>query len=118
MQEKKFDLEDRCVKYAGDNCPLTYQFPKTNAGNYYGNQLLRSTGSSALNFGEAIGATTAKDKMFKFGLVLKELRETKMNLRIVKYIKIGEAKVVTTLMNETEELIAITTSIRNKLKDK
>ena len=58
--------------------------------NYYGNQLLRSAGSSALNFGEAQGTNTTKDKINKLALVLKELKESRVNLKILHKVNYGE----------------------------
>jgi len=47
-------------------------------------QIVRSSSSAALNYGEAQSAETKKDFVYKMGIVLKELRETGINLRIIE----------------------------------
>ena len=61
MTERKFDLEDRLVEFAAHIVLFCKDLPDDLTGRYYGNQLLRSAGSSALNFGEAQGTHTEKD---------------------------------------------------------
>lgn len=56
MSDKPYDLEDRLVDFAANSAIFCQKVPNNFTGNYYGNQLLRSTGSSALNFGEIQGA--------------------------------------------------------------
>jgi len=53
MTEKKYDLEDRLVEFARNIVFFCKDLPSDRTGDYYGNQLLRSAGSAALNFGEA-----------------------------------------------------------------
>ena len=50
-------------------------------GLYYGNQLLRSTGSTALNFGEAQGTNSDRDYLNKSSISIKELKELRVNLK-------------------------------------
>ncbi len=76
--EKKYDIEDRLVDFAAKVVFLCAELPNDLTGQYYGNQLLRSGGSSALNFGEAQGANTKKDKIFKLSISLKELKESRI----------------------------------------
>ena len=111
----KFDLEDRLVDFAGSIVLLCKDLPNDWTGLYYGKQLLRSGGSSALNFGEFQGAQTGKDKAFKLAIALKELKESRMNLRILKKVKYGNVDQVNILLDEVEQLIKIlATIIRNK----
>jgi len=53
MSDKKYDLEDRLVRFAAEVALFCKDLPSDMTGKYYGNKLLRSGGSSALNFGEA-----------------------------------------------------------------
>ena len=89
-EEKKFDLEERLVAYAAGVSIFVRQFPEDFSGKYYAHQLIRSGGSSALNFGEAQGTQTTKDYINKASIVLKELKESRVNLKIV--IKLGYGK--------------------------
>ena len=89
--------------------------PNDWTGLYYGKQLLRSAGSSALNFGESQGANTTKDQINKLALVLKELKESRINLKILKRVKYGDPKRVANLLDESDQLVRIiATIIKNK----
>lgn len=61
MEGKKFDLEDRLVDFAAQTVLFCKGLPNDLTGQYYGNQLLMSGASSALNFVEYQGANTIKD---------------------------------------------------------
>lgn len=83
--------------------------------NYYGNQLFRSAESAALNFGEAQGTNTVKDNINKLSLSLKELKESRVNLRILDKVNYGENSRRDALLDEIEQLIKIiATTIKNK----
>ena len=115
MKQKKYDIEDRLVELAGSIVILCKDLPNDITGNYYGNQLLRSAGSAALNFGEAQGTTTVKDNIHKLSLSLKELKESRVNLRILAKVNYGESSRRDALLDEIEQLIKIiATIIKNK----
>ena len=115
MAEKKYDLEDRLVEFAANIVFLCKDLPSDMTGNYYGNQLLRSAGSAALNFGEAQGTNTVKDNIHKLSISLKELKESRVNLRILDKVSYGESSKRTHLLDEVEQLIKIVaTIIKNK----
>jgi len=90
MTEKKYDLEDRLVEFAGNIVFFCKELPSDRTGDYYGNQLLRSAGSAALNFGEAQGTNTQKDKINKLSISIKELKESRVNLRILTKVDYGD----------------------------
>jgi four helix bundle protein len=46
-------------------------------------QIVRSSSSAALNYGEAQSAESRKDFIHKLSVVLKELRETGINLKLI-----------------------------------
>jgi len=50
MISKRYDLEDRIVEFAGNIVFFCKDLPNDRTGDYYGNQLLRSAGSAALNW--------------------------------------------------------------------
>ena len=71
-------------------------------------QIIRSSSSAALNYGEAQGAESKKDFIHKSSIVLKELRETHISLKLIKESKISlEELELTPLMDECNQLIAI-----------
>ncbi|WP_209401459.1 four helix bundle protein [Pseudozobellia sp. WGM2] len=93
MEEKKYDLEDRLVNFAADIAIFCREIPEDFTGEYYGNQLLRSGGSAALNFGEPQGTHTNKDYIHKASISLKELKESRVNLKILNlYFKLDFIK--------------------------
>ena len=113
--EKKYDLEDRLVNFAAETTLFSEGLPNNFAGNYYGNQLLRSGGSSALNFGEAQGTSSNKDYVHRATICLRELKESRVNLKILKKIGYGDENESEKLLDEVEQLIKIVaTIIKNK----
>ena len=115
--EKIYNLEDRLVRFAGESIFFVRKLTRTFELEYYKNQLIRSSGSASLNFGEAQGTISDKDFVFKVSLSVKELKESRNSLKILNYIKEGDAEIRTWLLAEVEELIAITSKmIINKQK--
>lgn len=114
MNSKKFDLEDRLVRFAGNVILFLNDLPNDKAGSNLSGQLTRSATSSALNFGESQGAESTRDKIHKLSLVLKELKESRVALKILDYIKYGKVDKRTSLLKECEELSAIIASIIKK----
>jgi four helix bundle protein len=105
--EKIFNFDDRLIRFAGECIFFTRKLDKSYENEYYKNQLIRSSGSSSLNFGESQGTVTDKDLIFKLTLVVKELKESRNSLKILHYINEGSQDVRTLLLIEVEELIAI-----------
>ena len=64
--EKIFNFEDRLVRFAGECIFFTRQLDKLFENEYYKNQLIRSSGSASLNFGEAQGQLLIKILFLKF----------------------------------------------------
>lgn len=115
--EKIYNLEDRLVRFAGESIFFVRKLTRTFELEYYKNQLIRSSGSASLNFGEAQGTISDKDFVFKVSLSVKELKESRNSLKILNYIKEGDDEIRTWLLAEVEELIAITSKmIINKQK--
>lgn len=103
--EPIYNFEDRLVRFAGEVKLWYRKIEKSDENKYYGHQLLRASGGSALNFGEAQGTLTPKDFIFKMSLVHKELRECKVNLRVLAYGE--EIAQIEDLLKEVKELMAI-----------
>ena len=115
--ERIFNLDERLVRFAGESIFFVRKLAKTYELEYYKNQLIRSSGSASLNYGESQGTITDKDYVFKLSLVVKELKESRNSLRVLNYIKEGEEKERNWLLIEVEELIAIASRMMlNKLK--
>lgn len=114
MSNKKFDFQDRLIRFAGDIILFVRKQDRNFEGHYLYNQIMRSSGSVALNFAESQGAFTTKDYLNKLTIALKELRETEVNLRIMQHIAFGGDE-REKLQKENVELIKIlTTIIKNR----
>lgn len=108
MNSKKFDLEDRFVDYTCRMIDVVEALPNSRAGNYIAGQLIRSCHSPTFNYGEVQASESPKDFIHKMSVVLKELKECRTALKIIR--KKEMIKPVTKLdevYKETEELIAI-----------
>lgn len=71
-------------------------------------QLIRSSTSAALNFEEAQSAESRNDFIHKVSIVLKELRETEISLKIIERTNIYTGNVpIHELIGECKELAAI-----------
>lgn len=114
--DKIYNFEDRLVRFAGECILFTRNLDKLFENEYYKNQLIRSSGSASLNYGEAQGTITSKDFIFKVSLSVKELKESRNSLKILTYIKAGNEENRNWLLNEVEELIAISSKMINNKK--
>ncbi len=85
---KKFDLEDRLIEFAILIIKITENLYNTRAGNYIAGQLVRSGTSPALLYGEAQSAESKNDFIHKLKVLLKELRETHIALKIVLKVQL------------------------------
>jgi len=69
----KFKLEERLIDFAANIILFTNHVDKSYAGNHLVGQIVRSSTSPALNYGEAQSAESKKDFIHKMGICLKEL---------------------------------------------
>lgn len=100
-------LEDRLIHFAVRIIKLSAKLPKTAAGRHIAGQVLRSGTSSAPNYGEARGAESANDFTHKIRVVLKELNETLIWLRIIERSAIIRAELRADILGENIELCKI-----------
>lgn len=106
---KTNDLEDRIINFAVLIINLIEEVKTNYAGNYYSHQLIRSSGSPALNYGEARSAESHKDFVHKMGICLKELRESYNCLKIIDRanLYIGSQEKLDKVLDENNQLISI-----------
>ena len=108
MEKRKYDLEDRLVEYTCRMIDVVEALPNTRAGNYIAGQLVRSCHSPTFNYGEAQAAESMNDFIHKLGVVLKELKECRTVLKIIRKKElIKPSSKLDGVYKETEELIAI-----------
>jgi four helix bundle protein len=107
-KERKFDLEERLIDYAILISDLIEHLPDTRLCNHIGGQLIRCGTSPALNYGEAQSAESTNDFIHKLKIILKELRESGICLRILLRKSYPEMEdLLTSAKTETIELISI-----------
>lgn len=105
---KKYDLEQRLIKFAIDIIKVCNTLDGGYASQHLSKQVIPSSTSAALNYGEAQGAESSKDFIHKMKLCLKELRESLVNLKIQRGADISTSiNQVDVLMKENNELISI-----------
>ena len=108
MQTTRIELEQRLVQFAVEIICIAEKMPATRSGNHLANQIIRSGSSSALNYGEAQSAESKRDFIHKLGVVLKELRETQIALKIIERSRIvPPTSSIVDMIHECDELIAI-----------
>ena len=83
----KFDLEDRLVDFACMCLEVCELLPNSKAGQNLEYQLSKSGTAPALVYGEAQAAESRADFVHKMKVVLKEIRESRVNLKIIKIRK-------------------------------
>ena len=115
-----YDLEERLLIYSADIIKLVEKLPDTRSGNHIAGQLLRSGTSPYPNHGEAQAAESQNDFIHKLKVSLKELRESKRWLLLIRHLEmIKDIELVQVLLTETEELIKIfVSSIKTAEKNK
>ena len=113
-KDQIFDLEDRLIDFAIRIIRVAESLPKSQVGKHISGQLIRCGTSPAPNYGEAQSAESRSDFIHKMKICLKELRETKIWLKmIVKAVLLKPVSKLDSLINENDELISIfVTSIK------
>jgi len=82
--------------------------PKTKVGNHLSGQIIRSGTSVSLNYGEAQSGESRRDFIHKIKVVLKELRETYVALKIIHKAKLYKTEInIKKAKKENNELISI-----------
>ena len=119
-ENKTYDLEDRLIDFAVRIIQIAESLPKTKVANHITGQLIRCGTSPAPNYGEAQSAESRADFIHKMKVCLKELRETRVWLRMIVRAKlIKPVTKLDSLIQENNELISIfVTSIRTAKKGK
>jgi four helix bundle protein len=112
LEKRLIDFSSSIIVFCKD-CrfdDLTYHLAK---------QIVRSASSAALNYGEAQSAESRADFTHKLSLVLKELRETQVNLTIMsESLTYNNPARTAHLLQESQELIAIFQKSINTLTKK
>jgi four helix bundle protein len=112
-RNSRFNREDRLLEFSARIIRLVDALPNTRAGNHIAGQLLRCGTSPYGHHGEVEAAESRKDFVHKLKVCLKELKETRRWLRLIKKAEMLPERVMVLILAESEELIRIFfTSIR------
>jgi len=108
---KRYDLEDRTLKYSKDVIDLINRVPNNLANIEITKQLIRSSSSVGANYIEANGALGKKDFSMRIKICRKETKESKywLNLITVNTADLEDKR--QHLVKETEELLRIFNAI-------
>lgn len=80
---KGADIEERMLDFAVRVGKAVDALPETRLGRHIAGQLVRSGTSPAPNYAEACAAESKKDFIHKLAIVLKELRESSVWIRLI-----------------------------------
>lgn len=105
---KRKELEERLIDFAVLIIKLSESNKKNYAGNHLSGQMIRSGTSAPLNYGEAQSAESKRDFLHKMQIVLKELRETYVCLKIINRAELNtNTQKLEYALKENNELISI-----------
>lgn len=117
------DIEVRLIDFAVRIIKVCNKLPSNVVGKHIGRQLIRSGTSPAPNYAEARGAESQKDFVHKLKIVLKELNETRVWLKMVVQAELLDSALFEQISLECDELCriigaSIQTSKRNAVESK
>ena len=107
---KRYDLEERCLKFAQRVRDYVKKLPRTISNIEYGKQLIRASGSVGANYIEANESLGKKDFKMKIKISKKEAKESRYWLRLTEPLK-ENLKEKAELITEATELMRIFGSI-------
>lgn len=114
---KRYDLEDRTLRFARQVRSFVRKLPKTTANREDGKQLIRSSGSVGANYIEANEALSKKDFVMRIKLCRKEAKESRYWLDLIdtsEYEQLEKERLV--LRQEAAEVTKIFGAILEKSK--
>ena len=115
-EEKPQDLRVRTKQFAIRIIKLYGALPKRIEAQVIGKQVLRSGTSVGANYREAFRARSNSEFIAKLGICLQELDETAYWLELLEEAEIVKPALLVDLHDETDQLIAIFTTISKKRK--
>jgi len=108
MEKRIYNIGDRLINFSVSIINISKGIYKNSAGRNLEGQIVRSGTSVSLNYGEAQSAESRKDFIHKMKVVLKELKETRNCLKIIRMARLHKVQDdIIKAEKENEELIAI-----------
>jgi four helix bundle protein len=116
------ELEDRLIDFAVRIGRVADALPETRLGQHIANQIVRSGTSPAPNYSEGCAAESRRDFAHKLSISLKEMRETKTWLRLIRKADLLPSQRLYAITDEADQLCAIlSTSVhtaKKKVRDR
>jgi len=117
QNSKKYDLEERTLKFAKRCRDFIKELPKTISNIEYSKQLVRASGSQAANYIEANESLSKKDFCMRIKICRKESKESRLWLRLCDFGDNQDLhKEQQELIQESQELTKIFGSMVEKCK--
>ncbi|NWF78235.1 MAG: four helix bundle protein [Chloroflexi bacterium] len=113
---KRYDLEERTLRFAKEVIEFVSTLPKTVANIEIMKQVIRSSGSVGSNYIEANEALSKKDFTMRVKICRKEAKESRYWLRLIEVSEEDAERRKQSLINEATELMKIFGSIVGKAK--
>jgi four helix bundle protein len=114
--EEKNDLVERTTEFALRVIRMFVSLPKTEEARVLGKQVLRSGTSVGANYREAQRSRSKPEFIAKIGDCLKELDESAYWLELLVRSDIVPSPKLASLQDETQQLLAIFTTISKNAK--
>ncbi len=117
---KKSELEDRLVRFSVSIIGMTKELEDCFESQHLSKQIIRSGTASSLLIRRSTGSyLSKKDFTHKISLVLRELKETHINLQVIEQSKLlKNQSLMNKIMDENNQLIAIfTKTLQTALKN-
>ena len=111
-------LEDRLIKFAVRIGAVADALPDSRLRKRIAEQIVRSGTAPAPNYSEGCAAESRRDFAHKLIISLKELRETKTWLRIIRKADLLPAERLHKITDETDQLCAILSQSVHTVKAK
>jgi four helix bundle protein len=111
------DLRERTKRFGLRIVRMFVALPKTDEARVLGKQVLRSGTSVGANYREAHRSRSKAEFIAKLGDCLKELDETAYWLELLTESAIVPSSKLASLQDETNQLLAILTTISKKTKE-
>ncbi|MCY2999909.1 MAG: four helix bundle protein [Planctomycetota bacterium] len=107
LERKGADIEERLLEFAVRVGKAIDTLPDTRLGRHIAGQLVRSGTSPAPNYAEACAAESKKDFIHKLAIVLKELRESSVWIRLIVKSELIPEQRLELLRDECDQLCKI-----------
>jgi four helix bundle protein len=113
------DLEDRLVQFTVTVLQLSEQLPNTKIEQQLSLRIIKSSTAASINYARAQSAETRKVFVQQLKIVLKELRKTNDQLKMIDSLSLlDNSNHLELVLKEADELVAIfITSVRTAMQN-